>query len=387
MGQLQFRADDSPVKWTEGFGSGADGDLTISSNTTEAPIDASCTATAGTTSISATNASFATGQIIMIHKSRGSTTTAVGTWELNKIASYTAGTITTVYQLQNSYQDSGADQSQVRVLKQYNNVTVNNGITYTAKAWNGDVGGILAFLAKGTCTVTGNISAASTGYRPGLYYGGDGAPGGTGEGTSGASVNQYAANGNGGGGAGKAGGAYAAGAGGGGHSSAGGNGTASSNTPTGTVGTGGGTSGVAALTIMTFGGGGGTGGNWPAGAATNNAIGGGIVLIIASAIIITGTIVSTGGPGTGGTAHGGGAAGSILIKTKVGTLGTTLVTASGGSGASQQPNNGIGGNGSAGRIHLDYKTSYTGTTNPTLDATQDATLDYPFTGNFFMFFN
>ena len=35
---------------------------------------------------------------------------------------------------------------------------------------------------------------------------------------------------------------------------------------------------------------------------------------------------------------------------------------------------GAGGAGSVGRIHIDYSTSYTGTTTPTIDATLDTTI-------------
>ena len=109
----QFRSDDTS-KWTYGFGNGTDGDLTISTDTTEAPIDSTCSGTAGQFSLTATNASFASGQAILIHKTRGLTTTSAGAWELNYIASYSTGAISTVYPLQFTYQDSGADQSQVR---------------------------------------------------------------------------------------------------------------------------------------------------------------------------------------------------------------------------------------------------------------------------------
>ena len=114
MAQTKFRSDDTD-KWLEGFGDGLDGDLTISSNTTEAPIDSSCSGTAGSYSLTATNASFAAGQLILIHKSRGNTTVTAGEYELNKISAYVAGTITLKYALKNSYNDSGADQSQVRL--------------------------------------------------------------------------------------------------------------------------------------------------------------------------------------------------------------------------------------------------------------------------------
>ena len=51
------------------------------------------------------------------------------------------------------------------------------------------------------------------------------------------------------------------------------------------------------------------------------------------------------------------------------TLGSGLITADGG------PQNVLGGAaGGDGRIHLDYSSSFTGTTSPTLDATQDDSL-------------
>src|SRR3972149_431735 len=104
------------------FGDGSDGALTISSNTTQAPVDSACTGTAAAYALTATNASFATGDKILIHQSRG---TGAGKWERNEIASYTAGTITCANQLINTYV-SGA---QVIVLKEYTNVTINTGIT------------------------------------------------------------------------------------------------------------------------------------------------------------------------------------------------------------------------------------------------------------------
>ena len=132
------------------FGTGEDGVLTISSNTTDSPIDSSCSGTSGTTSLSATNASFEAGQLILIHQSRG---TGVGQWELNKISSYVAGTITTVLSLSYTYTDSGASQAQVLVVKQYSGITINSGKTLTAKAWDGNIGGILAYFCSGATTI------------------------------------------------------------------------------------------------------------------------------------------------------------------------------------------------------------------------------------------
>ncbi|MEM3335472.1 MAG: hypothetical protein QXY47_05520, partial [Thermoplasmata archaeon] len=124
MAQRQFRSDDTD-KWLYGFGSGSDGDISINTST-DNPIDSTCSGTIGTTSLTATNSLFAPGQIILIHQTRG---TGAGNWELNRIASYTAGTITLLHPLQNTYTTSGASVAQVLVMKQYNNFTINSGQT------------------------------------------------------------------------------------------------------------------------------------------------------------------------------------------------------------------------------------------------------------------
>jgi len=184
------------------FGDGGDGAVTVSSSDVydsgfATPlIDASCTATSGTPTISATNASFAADQEILIIQSRG---TGAGTWERRTILSYTAGTITTTENLSATYV-SGA---QVLVLNEFTNFTINTSITLTAKAWDGTTGGILAFLCSGTLTVTGSINATGKGFR------GASAPSATatgyigfqGEGTAGArDTKSVSANGSGAGG-------------------------------------------------------------------------------------------------------------------------------------------------------------------------------------------
>lgn len=377
------------------FGDGSDGALTISSDTTEAPIDSACTGTTGTQTLSATNASFAATQKVLIHQSRG---TGAGTYQINKIISYTAGTITLDLPLNATY-TSGA---QVRVLKQYTNVTVNSGKTYTAKAWDGTVGGILAFLANGTVTVTGTITATGKGYRGGTgSYTNDGrnpTSATSGEGYSAAGYatvgfppntdwSQINQNGTGiantiGGGAGFADGnsqtgAYGGGGAGGGHATSGSNGTRYNNYSY--YGAGGGTGGTTDLSSFIFGGGGGGGAAsaQPTGSAGNGGNGGGAVLLFGANVTISGSVVSNGSSGTtGGTPGtfpgGSGAGGSILIKTQVGTLGSSLITCTGaGTVTGTHCNGGAAGNG---RIHIDYLTSYTGTTSPTITYTQDTTL-------------
>jgi hypothetical protein len=364
------------------FGNGADGALTISSNTTEAPIDSACTGTTGTYTLSATNASFAADQIILIHQTTG---TGAGAWQRNKIQSYTAGTITLVEALNTTY----VTGAQVRVVKQHTDVTVNTGITYTAKAWNGTVGGILAFIASGTVTVTGTITASGKGYRGGASVGpSQGANGNQGEGENGTGSASTAANGQGGGGGSRDNIGTGATAGGGGGGGSGTTGTTGQNgeSASNPGGTGGSAGGSADLTTMRFGGGGGSGGTDTGGPSQSGAggIGGGAIFIAGVTITVTGAIASNGTAGQDGISGvsiggGGGAGGSILLKGQVNTLGSSLITATGGAGGAggNGPGGvgfGTGGAGAVGRIHLDYLTSYTGTTSPTLNVTQDSTL-------------
>lgn len=361
MAQRQFRSDDTSP-WIFAFGDGSDGAYSSAGNATDAPVDSSCSGTAGATSLSATNASFAAGKPILIHQSRG---TGAGAWELNYISGYTAGTIKTRFALTNTYTDSGASQAQVIQLKQYSSFTQNSGHTLTAKAWDGNVGGIIAFLCNGATTITGTLSVAGKGF---LGTGAvAGKPGTQGEGTDGAGGTASSnPNGNGGGGGGDGGGSVNGGGGGGGNGAAGSNGG-------GSIANGGSTSGVAALTSMTFGGGGGEGSDGTVVGAGNQ--GGGIIVLISRTITITGAVGAygiDGGSGGAGAGGGGGAGGSCLIKAQTATLGSSLIAASGGSGGSGTT--GAGGSGGNGRIHLDYLTSYTGTTTPTIDVTQDLTL-------------
>lgn len=399
----QFKSTDTSP-WPYGFGSGVDGDLAISADTAETVINSSCSGTAGTNSLSATNAGFQAGQIIWIHKTRGMTTTAAGSWEINYIAGYTAGTITTALPLQNSYNDSGNDQSQVRVMKQYNNVTVDSTKNFTSTSWDGNIGGLFGFFVKGTLTNNGIIKSnggngagagagAAAGGTGGGFRGGDGyvmtgyptqalcgenstsasaAAGATGSGGGGAYQSSEGSGGEGGGG-------------GGGHSETGWYAGHGGSVGSGNGGGGGGTDGVAALTTMVFGGGGGGGlcksGNTVGGGGSS----GGIIFIVASNIVNAGTISANGGNGGSGVPWrfgGGGAGGSILLKCKTATLGSAIITATKGVGYAASPDGANSGSGSPGRIHLDYKISYTGTTNPAVDVTNDLTLDYPAGGSF-----
>jgi hypothetical protein len=301
---------------------GSDGPLTISSNTVGDPIDSACSGTAGSYTLSASNGSFTAGQKILIHQTQGS---SAGNWEINEIVDYSPGTIALTDPLRNNYSSAGGNKAQVLVLKEYTDVTVASGTTWTAKAWNGTTGGILAFLASGTVSVVGAIGASGTtgsssssapstpagaiggGFRGGAGRKIDSAGTATqGEGVNGPGISSQSANSNGGGG-----GTSnttdrepIAGGGGGSHATSGVQGTVNdpSGAPSGPKGSGGAgattISGSSDLTYMVFGGGGG-GGNL-SGPTSNKvtyggASGGGIIFISAAEIDVAGSVSTNGG--------------------------------------------------------------------------------------------
>lgn len=385
MSQRQFRSDDTST-WNDGFGYGSDGaystagSLTDSSRTGYSCTNIDTTATSTSASVTAVG-NFAAGDIVLIHQSRG---TLAGTWELNKISSVGGGTNWTLaYAATFTSSNVGANQCQVYRLLQYSSININSGHTLTSVAYNGARGGIIALLCNGTTTITGNISVAGVTGALGVAAGGAGIGfrGGAstnvtqsqyGEGTSGANATSStsAANGSGGGGSwgNSESAAHDGAGGGGGNAVAGGAGIGNGAAYNGL---GGGTAGNAALTSMVFGGGGGGGSNrtTPSYVKSSGGGGAGIVLLISKTITVTGTINLNGGVGpTSDGGGGGGAGGSCLLKGQTITLGSNLITATGGSAFS-------GGTGGAGRIHVDYKTSISGSTSPTLNSTQDATLN------------
>lgn len=373
------------------FGDGSDGALTISSNTTKTEIDSSCTGGQGGYTLLATNASFAAGQLILIHQTKGSN---AGVWERNKIAAYTAGTITLETALKTNY-TSGA---QVLVIKQYTNVTVNAGVTWSAKTYDGTVGGILTFVASGTVTVNGTVSASGKGYRGAPQP--DNAARATGKGGEGYLGTNYGTNmnsstqaatpvDNGGTGAYMT-SAAAAGSGGGGGSYGGIGGTGNVGNADGGArpGQGGLTCGGGdLLSALFFGGGGGSGSTSYTGGGDNSShggvggAGGGAIMINGATVLInTGASVISGGDTGGASAGhacgngGGGAGGSVIINCQTGTLGTGLITCPSGAGGSGGAFNILGGAGGTGRVHVNYLVSYSGTSTPSIYPTQDNNL-------------
>lgn len=344
------------------FGDGRDGSLTISSNTTQSTTTRSCSGSSGNATLSIASGAFSNGDVILIHQSRG---TGVGQWEINQVLSGGGTTTLTLkYNKQYTYTDSGNSQAQVLKLPMYNNVTVNASQTWSAPKWNGDTGGILLFACSGTLTVNGSISATSRGYVGGQQHQGANGTGYDGEGTAGPAGNRNISNNGSGGGAGNGSGSKTPGAG-GGHASAG--------QSFGSV-QGGDACSSADLLNMAFGGAGGSGGT----GADAFAIGckggdsGGIILAIAKIVNIVGSIVNRGQQGNTnvennqGQQGGNGSGGATLIQCQNASLGSNIVATAN--------NNSEGGDGSNGRTAVHYSGTISGSTSPSYNGNQDASL-------------
>jgi len=339
----------------------------------------------------------------------------VGEYESVLIEGIEGNTITLQTPLKYGY-DGTTQKVMVQRVPQYNTVNVKEGSTLSPKAWDGTKGGVLIFKVKGNLVVDGKIHADGMGYRGGAANLGGEAFGGYNSGASGKKGNL------GGGGGGSAGSAHSSYPGGigsetGGAGGAGGNGSSGDGTynslrgaagggagygtggqggagnergvaggvnvsgkggvalhasgrGTGGGGGAGGAYGLADISRLYFGSGGGGGGR---GSGTPGAggAGGGIIYIRAKSVEITGNITSNGQDGKKGSLNsdsrngsgggGGGAGGSIKFLSTDISIGTALVTATGGNGGSGRFTGGTGG---VGRIGIYYSNTLTGTTSP-----------------------
>jgi hypothetical protein len=273
-----------------------------------------------------------------------------------------------------------AGVTQVILVPEYTDLTINSGVTVTAQPWNGLTGGVIIFFATGAVNNNGFIDASNQGFRGGVFHNGmarngcaaldqspyDGAEKGEGiqvdrYGPTGTNITGYGLVSNGAGG----GVCRNSGGGGGGNGGTGGKGGFTwIGEPGGSRDVGG--RGGTALRYSQFdhlslGGGGGAGqGDHTAG--SGGGAGGGAIYIRASSISGSGTILSNGAlaANTSGSdaAGGGGAGGTITLRIK-GSLSCGSVSARGGNGGSViyscpgcQTEYGPGGGGGGGRILL-----------------------------------
>lgn len=376
------------------FGSGADGSIDISADTTQTLVAQTLAASATSTSATLGSAgSFSNGDVVMCHQSRG---TGAGQWEINRIVSGAGTTsITLQVALVYTYTTSGNSQAQMIKVPQYTTVVVDSGKSWTGPDWNLTTGGFLIFSANVSATITGNAvckgKVGATGnLNPGElaatvgggFQGGKGkvasatVVGWSGEGSTGPSAQTTSNVGNGAGAGQLTQNATRI------TGSGGGNGTAgqlgSANGGGTTVGTVGATSGAADLSSMVFGGGASGHIQTPGADTASGGSGGGIVAMFVKNLTVTGTVDTTGG--NGGALNqgvgGSGAGGSILVQCFSAVLGTSLVKAPGGSVFGS-------GDGGTGIISVFHSGTVTGTSNPTFNDTSDATLIEKLGGAFF----
>jgi hypothetical protein len=340
------------------------------------------TATTATVSATVSSGCLAVGDEVLLINLQGTATAAgnTGNYESLKVASVSGATVTFVAAKTKFYGDGASNDTNVgiartnqRVVLQrvptYADVTVANGVTLTANAWNGSRGGVFAIRATGNVTVNGTLSMKGAGFVGGGRTTTASTTGFQGEALSGlGGVDERNLLGAGGAGIGD--GfctSFGAAGGGGGHASWGGHGVNYC------AGSGGGTYGDATLARAFFGSGGGSGGtdntlaDNPQGA--KGGIGGGIVMIRgAKNVYVNGRIDASGADGEGdvggsagclGTSTtacwdfsgpgGGGAGGSVVLDGAVSNLaGVLAMGGQGGQGVATLAGN--GGNGGNGRV-------------------------------------
>lgn len=161
---------------------GKDGSVTIGSSNTVVnhyyvlmqPV------TTGNSTLTLHTASgLSTGDLLMIYQAKGATIgtandisfgevldyNGAGNVEFRGVASVSGNTVTLSAPLTQSYSTTG--KTQVVRIPQYSELTVSNGASIVARAWNGLTGGIVAVSVSGTLTLHGRIRADGAGFRGG----------------------------------------------------------------------------------------------------------------------------------------------------------------------------------------------------------------------------
>lgn len=133
------------------------------------------------------------GDVVMIIKMQGAsinTTNTVsygsvtalngtGTYEFKTVRSVSANLITFCSGLTNAYTVGGTSRVQVIRIPRLSTLTVNNGASVTAPAWNGTTGGIVALEVNGNTVINGSVTVDGLGFRGGVVDNNtSGAPGG-----------------------------------------------------------------------------------------------------------------------------------------------------------------------------------------------------------------
>jgi hypothetical protein len=288
----------------------------------------------------------------------------VGRWELARLSGVTPTAVTLDVPTTLSFTSPGAQLVHVR---EYTSVQIAAGAKLTAVPWDGERGGIVAFLSIGTVTNAGEINAVGAGFRPGLArsvtFDGctatDGNPANgfarKGEGVAGLGGGGLGNHANGGGG----GDCHNGGGAGGGNGGVGGHGGLSYDSGRDVGGRGGSPLSFSLVTRLTLGGGGGAGEGDDSDIPSGNA-GGGAVFVRAGALTGAGIITANGASSTQTSTDaggGGGAGGSVYLRF-TGAAACGGVSATGGNGGNTgNVADGPGGGGGGGRVLLQAQTS------------------------------
>ncbi|SEL28001.1 hypothetical protein SAMN05444354_10598 [Stigmatella aurantiaca] len=288
----------------------------------------------------------------------GAEGSALGRWEFARIKSIEGSTpnrrLILTKPLEHAY---AVEKTQVISVPEYVAVYVASSGRIEAAPWDGNKGGVVAFLVQNTLVVEGTISAKWAGFRGGEFAACSttafAANRGEGLNSASAAPSAYGNNAN----AGKSACSEAGGGGGGGGNH--GSGGRGGGSPSGGMGGASVTnldmqvdhySTVFGRLIMGGGGGAGNGGT-PGGA------GGGAILIRAGSLVGNGTITADGQSVTGssGGGGGGGGAGGTIIVRVVGDAECVKLYARGGSGGEPISGKLPGGGGGGGRILFQAK--------------------------------
>ncbi len=365
-------------------------------NTLAAPV----TAMAGTTAamlVDSSGTTVAPGARVILHQTQGPGASA-GNYEFNRVVASAGASLMLETPLRFSYATDARSHAQIVVVAQYTDLLVASTGQLTAPEWNGRVGGILAVETTGDLIVQGSITMNGRGFRGRTrdcttvnrcQYGYQG------ESWTGPGSQVAAANGGGGGGGGQ--GADCASGGGGAYGNGATRGTPGdcNSDPTGECALQcpnepglagvvyGGSAPSGSMHLGSAGGEGGADedGGYP-GAGGNG--GGMIFLRVGGALTVTGAISSNGvdglsgnqfacgGRGCGMGGGGGGSGGAVRIVATRATLGTRLLTATGGTGGQCTCRTidirraAPAGNGGDGRVSVSA-TTIVGTSAPAFD--------------------
>ena len=335
---------------------------------------------------------FSPGDALLVIQVQGA---GAGAWEERFVDSVAGSTIALAQPLANTYLSDATDAAFVLRIPQYRSATIQAGGVLTASAWNGSVGGIVAFYSQTTVDNEGTIRADGLGFRGGAagtverYTTDTGGPFG-GESFTGLSMrspiivaagSNMVPQPNGGGGAGgiSPSGEGMTGGSGGSYGTSGRIGKTAANTTSQLIPSA--TYGDLDLSTLFMGSGGGAGSNAfaPGGGVAQSGgtggNGGGIILVRAGSLINRGVFSAAGtngdygaSPGTGaayisGGGGGGGSGGSVLIGAMSGTRGATSVSGGRGGQAGTNPYGGWtaepdGGDGGDGRVNLRVGSGY-----------------------------